>query len=240
MKKIKERLDSYLEFDSSDLFSIKIPYGFSGSPLIRIFGGAIRDSICGDKINDIDILVGSNSIKELEKVIISNGYQYHRGLHTKDLSSIYDMSVISDPHTFINKNHKVIQLIRPRFKNVKDHSSYKAEYDNYQMIYHKLLSNVDISCCGVSYDGKDLYENYEGAIQHCLYKLYDVNSGAMMYNDKRISHRIAKLEERGWERADKVNLRDRKIGIVLENKENIEFKMEYFCDAIVSGDSDWC
>lgn len=224
---IKDKLDSYLEFDSSELFSIKIPYGFSGpTPLIRIFGGAIRDSICGDKINDVDILVGSNSIKELEKVIISNGYEYHRGLHTKDLSSIYDMSVINEPHTFINRNHKMIQLIRPcidsKFTNLKE------THDNYKNTFYKLISNVDISCCGVSYDGKELYENYEGSIQHCLYKLYEVNRGAMMYNEKRISHRIAKFEERGWEEIDKVNLRDRKIGIILDKTiENIEFKMEY-------------
>ena len=52
---IKKRVDDYLGFDSDRLFK--------SCDLVRIFGGAIRDSICGDPINDIDILVGSNPIK---------------------------------------------------------------------------------------------------------------------------------------------------------------------------------
>ena len=49
---IKKRLDEYLEFDSDSLF---YPTQ-SGLILARIFGGAVRDSIAGQKINDIDLL----------------------------------------------------------------------------------------------------------------------------------------------------------------------------------------
>ena len=61
--KINDRLNEYLEFDNSILFF---------DPLIRIFGGAIRDSIADEKINDVDILCGAQSIRRLEFILEEN------------------------------------------------------------------------------------------------------------------------------------------------------------------------
>ena len=56
---IKEKLDEYLEFDSNLLFNrtpiqSEYEYSIKVKRLVRIFGGAIRDIIAGQTINDID------------------------------------------------------------------------------------------------------------------------------------------------------------------------------------------
>ena len=53
---IKEKLDEYLEFDSNLLFN-RTPieeHSIKFKRLVRVFGGAIRDIIAGQKINDVD------------------------------------------------------------------------------------------------------------------------------------------------------------------------------------------
>lgn len=196
---IKKRIDEYLLFNSDRLFK--------SCDLIKIFGGAIRDSICGDAIQDIDILVGSKSINIVEHILSLNGYRLIESLIPKDLSNLYsDIQVISEPHTWMNGN-QIVQLIRPRITTAKalvdamseiGTSSENVEGSLYKYNFHKLVSNVDLSCCGVSYDGDKLSEDYPNAILHCKSKVFSVNSGAWMYSHKRINHRIAKLESRGW------------------------------------------
>jgi len=61
MLNIKDRLDDYLEFDSNQLFEKGL--------LTRIFGGAIRDSIAGQKINDIDLLTGAKSMIFVRQIL---------------------------------------------------------------------------------------------------------------------------------------------------------------------------
>ncbi len=202
-KLIKYNLDNYLQFDSYQLFK--------SCDLMRIFGGAIRDSICGDKINDIDILVGSESIRNLEKFLTSIGWRYMENLQPKDLSSIYtDIHVINEPRTWMNGN-RIIQLIRP----VVITSGY-PESEIYRQGFNDLISNVDISCCGVSWDGKVLFEDYKGAISHCQNKVYSINKYAKMYSTKRIIHRLDKFEKRGWvEVKNDVDInRDLKINVI--------------------------
>ena len=47
-KIIKERIDEYLEFDSSEIFL--------NTDYCEVFGGAVRDSIAKKDIHDIDFL----------------------------------------------------------------------------------------------------------------------------------------------------------------------------------------
>lgn len=104
MNKIKEKLDEYLEFDSSKLFIDK---------LVRVFGGAVRDAIADMPINDVDILVGSMSCKIIEPILESQGYIKSDYLCGRDLQSMYtNINVINEPRTWI-KGNKIIQLIRP-------------------------------------------------------------------------------------------------------------------------------
>jgi len=183
--KIKQKLDEYLEFDSDVLFK-----HFNA---VKIFGGAIRDIIANQKINDIDILCGSIAHKYLEEILKYNGYKYFDYLAAKDIQSLYkDIKIISEPHTWI-KNDKIVQLIRPR---VVGNASFANL--NYNEVMHKLIHNVDMSCCGVSYDAKDIHEDYPNAILHCHNMVYSVNKSAYMYSSERFLHRQNKLDKRGW------------------------------------------
>ena len=201
-EKIKSRLDDYLRLDSNKLFE--------SCDLMRIFGGAIRDSICDDPINDVDILVGANSIHLLEGFLTSMGWKYMDSLVPKDLASIYnDIRVITEPHTWI-KDNKIIQLIRPSTQ-----MSRNLPMEIYKQGFNLLISNVDISCCGVSWDGKVLYEDYKGAIVHCQSKVFSVNNKAQMYSHKRILHREDKFLKRGWEKIEQDSQIDRELKLEL-------------------------
>ena len=219
IQKINNRLNEYLEFDNSILFF---------DPMIRIFGGAIRDSIADEKINDVDILCGAQSIKRLESILEQNGYHRFEKLTSVDITNLYStIQVISEPHTWI-KGTKVIQLIRPRIQAMNGRTN-ELEQQNYINNFKNLIENVDLSCCGVSFAKGMLYENTESAILHCLNKQYTENTGARMYSYERATHRKAKLESRGWEQVsrNRVQRRDLKIDFVLENKEEFEFTKEW-------------
>ena len=207
--KIKQKIDEYLEFDSDLLFYPT----HSGLLLTRIFGGAIRDSIADQKINDIDLLCGSRSLNFIDRILTNNGYYFAESLQPKDLSSIYkDIRVIFEPHTWI-KGSKIIQVIRP------SHGRREMTKSEYESNFVDLISNVDISACGVSWNGQ-LHENYPNAIIHCQNKVFSVNRGAKMYSHDRIDHRIQKLYSRGWEEIpnDIPNIREQKINNILNYK----------------------
>ena len=219
IQKINDRLNEYLEFDNSILFF---------DPLIRIFGGAIRDSIADEKINDVDILCGAQSITRLESILEQNGYHHFEKLTSVDITNLYStIHVISEPHTWI-KGTKVVQLIRPRLQTMNGINN-ESEQQNYTDNFKELIENVDLSCCGVSWSKGILYENCESAILHCLNKQYTENQGAKMYSYERTTHRRAKLESRGWEEVsrNRVQRRDLKIDFILENKEEFEFTKEW-------------
>src|SRR5574343_153879 len=192
---IKEKIDEYLEFDSNLFFSPGFASGLQVSRLVRIFGGAIRDAIAEQPINDIDILCGARSYSSIRKILENNGYIYMEELIHKDLNVLYsDINVINEPHSWV-KGKKVVQVINPKPFNSKKEFSKRESL--YKEGFINLIKNVDISCCGVSWDG-NLYENYPGAITNCLTKTFSLNKNALMYSPKRISQRKYKFESRGW------------------------------------------
>jgi len=201
--KIENKLSEYLEFDSNELFGSKFN-------LVRIFGGAIRDIIADQPIHDVDILCGSKAVTFIESVLEQNGYQYMETLNGKDLQEMYsEIHVINEPHTWI-KGKKIVQLIRPSLGfQYKDTLSYRQGFTD-------LISNVDISCCGVSWDGERLHEDFPNAILHCRSRVFSINMEAKMYSNKRIEHRRVKLETRGWKqiRNNTQENRDLKIDFI--------------------------
>jgi hypothetical protein len=216
IQKINDRLNEYLEFDNSILFF---------DPLIRIFGGAIRDIIADQPINDVDILCGAQSVQRLESILEDNGYHHFDKISSIDITNLYSsIHVISEPHTWI-KGTKVVQLIRPRLFTKKG----KSEKQNYVDDFKNLIENVDLSCCGVSFAKGILYENTESAILHCLNKQFTVNKLAKMYSQTRATHRTIKLETRGWQQVsiNTIRKRDLKIDFILDNKEEFEFTKEW-------------
>lgn len=215
MDKIKKELNDYLNF-SSDLI-------FKKTDAI-IFGGAIRDIIAEMEIHDIDIMCGPKSCVVLTELLESLGYIKQEGLIPKDLSSIYsDINIISEPITF-TRDKKVIQLIRPRI-NV---GNFKIE--NYQHVMKDLVKEVDLSCCGIYWDGEVLHEAVKGAIEDCIYGVFRVNIGKMN-NPKRLIHRKLKLQSRGWKEVEDTvsKRRELKINYILseEKSKTIVWEKDY-------------
>ncbi|MCK9446676.1 hypothetical protein M0Q50_07420 [bacterium] len=185
---VKKRLDDYLEFNSDLLFK--------DTDFLEIFGGSIRDAISGLEIHDIDILCMKNSAIKASEILESFGYKNVTDkLSMKNIQQMYkDTHIVFEPWTFMNNNLKIIQLIRP----VSD-----MKFNNFNMNYHTkqffdIMKQVDMSCCGVSYDGEGINENYPNAINHCRLKFYKINPNAKMYNKDRIFDRKYKLNSRGW------------------------------------------
>lgn len=250
MINIKEKLDDYLEFDSSKLFI---------DESVRIFGGAIRDIIAEQEINDIDILLGLNPKRvigtgehniqfnrysEIEKVLLEEGYIHHSSLGGREITSMYNMLlVIHEPKTWI-KGKKIIQLIRPNFfrdriKNARwfDHKLYTEVYNRFRKIspvevihfMNNFVAQVDLSCCGVSYDGKGLYENIQYAVLHCQNKYFMLNTDGLMFNEARIIYRESKLWKRGWKKINSTDtqlIRDFKISSLFSDAQ-LEFSKQW-------------
>jgi len=228
LQKIKENLDKYLGFNSNELFI---------DDMVRVFGGAIRDSIADMPIKDIDVLCGPQTCKKLGIILESKGYKYLPSvLSTYEIGQVYTIKgVINEPHTWI-KGDSMVQLIRPVSTKTNPNNlpildqvlvdKFKAQYLKEAFI--DLIANVDISCCGVSYDGEHLYENYPGAVLHSKSKIFSVNERAKMYIERRIIHRTGKLIERGWQELSnsKSDQRDLKINQLLTNLD-FDYVKEY-------------
>lgn len=191
---IKNKLDEYLEFDSSYLFNNL------GYDLISIFGGSIRDIVSGNsnEINDIDMLITSKSIKHIVNVIEQNGYTL-MDLVKPDIQSIYkDIKFVFYPLTFMNANKKIIQLIRP--SGVFNKKVVPGTEDFTKLNYLMLLENVDLSSSGLFYDGYNLYESIEHSYLHCRLKKFEIIKDALMFDEIRTSNRISKLVyKKGWD-----------------------------------------
>jgi hypothetical protein len=212
--KVKNRIDSYIGLDSDLIFSC-------GDPII--FGGCVRDSISDMEIHDVDILCGPETEKKIIYLLHKHGYSHLEQLTPKDLSRIYtDIKIISEPRTYHN-NGKYIQIIKPvsklemKFGTIGDL--------RYKDIIYDLVNNVDISCCGVCYNGKNIIEQVEDAVLHCLSKVFVVNHSAKMKTSSRLPHRQNKLEKRGWrEIQGKIDRRDILIDKILDTKlENFDY-----------------
>lgn len=181
-KIVIDRINNYIEFDSSILFKRK-------NGLVAIFGGAIRDSIANKEIHDIDILIGSDSYNFVSNKLMENGYEYLEDLCMRDIYSMYkDISFINEPHTYI-KGNKKIQLIRP--SAIKKSNSYSENFEY-------LLRNVDIRCCGLSYDGDTINENIKGALSDCQRGIIFTIEENIMNQFNRTIRRVDKLGKRGW------------------------------------------
>lgn len=201
-ERVKLNISEYIGFDVRELFS--------QSDYITIYGGAVRDSIAGMEIHDIDILCMPQSARKLKDFLSTKGYNQIE-LYDRDTLNMYKgISVIEEPWTLINSSSfepKIIQIIRPRWNNFNEKSKHYSEVE-YEKIYHKLISNVDLSCCGVFLEQEYiqmtnepklcLKEACENAIVQCLTKTFEINRNALLYNDDRIYAREHKLTSRGW------------------------------------------
>lgn len=194
-EKVEKRISDYIEFDVKELFEV--------SDYITIYGGAVRDSLAGLEIHDIDILCMPDSASKLRKFLKKYDYESLELYDQDALNMYHGISLIAEPWTLMNKNKKIIQIIRPRWFTKSPPSSIQKEYKE---AYHNLIKNVDISCCGVflEHQGKGLIlmEACKNAIIHCLSKTFVVNEWSALYNQNRTIFRENKLSSRGWHNLD--------------------------------------
>jgi len=206
--KIIKRISDYVEFD--------IYEAFDQSDYITIYGGAVRDSIAGLDIHDVDILCMSESAIALRNYIVEHCGYKNLDLYDLDSINMYKgISLISEPWTFINSNNKIIQIIRPNYTHcngiITNYNNYNNITSSYIKSYVDLIKNVDLSCCGVYIEKIDmsidnsnnkkriiLKESCKNAISHCLSKSFEINNWAKLYNQERTLYREWKLENRGW------------------------------------------
>lgn len=216
-EKIKNRLNDYLEFDHSLLFMDKN---------CSIFGGATRDAIANEIIHDVDLIGIPENLNYATKVLKDFGYIENENLVGRNIHEMYKgVHVIYEPKTYINKNLKYVQLIRPALKsfyNIKDIQYVK---DNNIIAYKNLLLGVDMRCCGVSYDIDGLNENIENAVLDCLSKIINKYHGCM-YENNRYFDRVHKLNLRGWIEKDDILDYPEKMTIAIEHaKRNLKFRI---------------
>jgi hypothetical protein len=185
---VQTRLSDYLGFSIIDLLI---------DTDAVVYGGAVRDSIAGLDIHDIDIMAMPTACKIIAERLISRGRGYEQFNYTSaDVMRLYSGpdKIINEPLTFIS-GKKVVQLIRPS----SNASSKKQAYD----LVLSMVSNVDISACGVAFrckyvDKPELFETVSGAFDDCKQHKFHVIKTNKLYRQDRISNRIAKLDGRGW------------------------------------------
>jgi len=184
-KKVRYEINKYLL--SIDCFSLM------QSTDSLIFGGAVRDSIVGLEIHDLDIVVLPQAFQTISKRLSDAGFKKIEK-YSLDIISLYNgISQIHEPINWV-KDSACVQLIRPRQTALE-----LSKGKNAKNILYDFVSNVDISCCAVSFfPNETLLEHLPGAIEQCLYKTFHIIKSATLYNESRIIIRSQKLTRRGW------------------------------------------
>jgi len=174
-QKVKIRIDKYLGFSNEEILK--------NNDAI-IFGGAIRDSIANQKINDIDIATLPNSCSKITNILLDNGFEF-LDKFSDSVIKLYENTFISQPYTFY-KEKTFIQLIRPR----------RPAYTINDLTH--FASQVDLSCCALAFFSDRVFELKQDAIFDCLNMSFSADKQALLYNEERCIKRIEKLKDRGW------------------------------------------
>jgi hypothetical protein len=185
---IKDKLTEYLEFDSDLLFK--------NTDYLVVFGGAIRDIIADqsiENIKDIDILCITKSKRIAIELVEQQGWEY-TPLKSPEMYLMYkELAFIFEPRSYI-KNNKIIQFISPcAYSDRKNNINNEIKAN-----FLELLQNVDIITSGSFYDGTNVYESIKGSISHIKYKITYPIKSALMYNPKRIDIRLFNLNYKGF------------------------------------------
>lgn len=196
-KYVRQALTRYLGYDIDFLI---------GDCDASVFGGAVRDPLAEYSIHDVDIMALPQSARRIQDRLKTWGYKQIE-FFSEEASNLYKgIKKICEPWTF-TKGAVIIQVIRPRPQQWVRADRFSIE--DSRAIMNHILSEVDISACGVAYRVEKqyngiLYETCPGAIIDCLEKKFRVFPEHAMYQRDRIFQRIAKLEERGWVRYDEI------------------------------------
>ena len=178
---IRSRISNYLGYDVNHLL-------FDTNDSAFVYGGAVRDSIADLPIHDIDIMALPRAARLLSQKLTDEFGFKQLPLANIDIIRLYfGHRIINLPWTYI-KDDCIVQLIRPA---IGRHEIPRAKIE-------VCLRNVDLSCCGVAYKPTILIETCDNAIDHCKQKVFKALTENLLYRKDRITHRIVKLQERGW------------------------------------------
>lgn len=197
-------ISEYLNFDVSKIFD--------AGDYLTIFGGAVRDSLAKKEIHDVDILCLPESAKSLAKFLTNDGF-IKVDLYDKTQLEMYNtINCISEPWTFI-KDSRIVQIIRPTKSSGGTLINGVPTLGTLIDAYYNLLSDVDISACGVfierDRDGiAKLKESHPHAITHCRSSVFEILKNNRMYGDRRTDMRKFKLEDRGWKDISNPDIKD--------------------------------
>lgn len=167
-----------------------------------IFGGAVRNAISGDHINDIDIVCYEHAFDIIDKKLVNDlsslGYTEKEDVSLSDeYSDLVENSQIQSVfnyHFTQNGNgaskSSLIQLIVINYPEDKD------LVGNIQ----KFVSSVDIRACAMLFAPMHdtLLECIPGAFEDCKRKRIFVNRDAIMYYKPKCEDRIKKFKALGW------------------------------------------
>ena len=194
--KIEKRITEYLDFDVNNL--LENTYDNNDA---YIFGGAVRDSIAGKKINDVDILCLPNTFKNFVKILKGEGYVRNTKMVVKDIENLYkNIHVIFEPVSYIKiieNEIRIVQLIKPA---IHSRDIFKIKQSMFS-----LLGQVDFSNCGIAYDKNGLKEVVNGSILQCEMNIFTyLGEKQLMQSDRTIDRKF-KFEERGWKYCKDLN-----------------------------------
>lgn len=153
-----------------------------------VYGGATRDIIAEQKINDLDICCLSKSFDNIYEKLVNQGFDALENKN-KYLGELYIREkILFNPMSFENNNHK-IQLIRPIID---------IDSNMYQEMLN-FIKGVDIRACSIIFTSSNkLIELVSGAINDCENKYIKVQDSGKWYHKDRIQGRINKFIKRGW------------------------------------------
>jgi hypothetical protein len=176
-----------------------------------IFGGAVRDAIAGLEIHDIDIVVLPQAFRIISERLLQYDFKKIEK-YSIDIVSLYNgITQIHEPVNWF-KEDVFIQFIRPR--------KIICEGENPKTYLYDFISNVDISCCAVSFfPNETLIEHFPDAIHQCLSRTFNIVETSTLYNSNRILMRLEKLKDRGWTEKEQLKT---KCSDCVHNKRNIE------------------
>ena len=161
-----------------------------------IFGGALRDIIAGDEINDIDIVSYSHGGQVLLERLEEMGY---KNIKSND-ETYYKIYAIEKVMTLVNGD-KTIQLVRPKNPNLKGDIRTLPETHSLECWTEliKFVADVDIICCSLIYSPlfSGVIETHPNTINQCLRKIIKINKDSKLKTDRE-EDRIKKLQDKGW------------------------------------------
>jgi hypothetical protein len=160
------KLNEYLEFNSNLILSNNV----------LVYGGAIRDIIANQTINDVDILTNTSELGNLCKKLYKFGYiKEPENIKLKNIYSNYSNKYFI-LYSFTKGNKNVQLIVIDTIKFIEKYGITLSDISklNFNLLkaytYITFLMNVDINVCGIFYNGVNVYESISNSISYILKK----------------------------------------------------------------------